>query len=104
MKVYTFSEARQQLANLLNQACRDGEVRIRCRDGQEFVVKPARAGTGSPLDVPGLNLRIPVDEIVEAVRESRRSAERFLRSAPRKQSIKPTPREGQSRRRRGSDS
>lgn len=89
MKVYTFSEARQQLARLLNQARRDGEVRIRRRDGQEFVVQPAPAGKGSPLDVTGLGLRIPVGEIVEAVRESRRSTMRLVRSTRRRPSAAP---------------
>ena len=99
MKVYTFSQARQQLAGLLKQARQDGEVRIRRRDGQEFVVQPAPTAKGSPLDVPGLDLRLPIGEIVRAVRESRRSTERFLRQAPRGKPTKSTRRDRASGRR-----
>lgn len=101
MKVYTFSEARQQLAGLLNQARRDGEVRIRRRDGQEFIVQPAPTAKGSPLDVPALGLGIPVAEIVSAVRESRRSTERFLRPSSRKR-MEPARASPPRRRRRAS--
>lgn len=86
MRVYTFSQARQQLAALLVQARRDGQVRIRRRDGQEFVVRPAPAAEGSPLDVPGLDIGLKPDDLVSVLRESRQSTERFLPSAlrPRK--------------------
>ena len=80
MRVYRYSEARQNLAELLNRAGREGQVEIRRRDGQAFVVRPA-AGAGSPLDVPGVRTNISRDEVVELVRESRRSTERFLKSA-----------------------
>jgi PHD/YefM family antitoxin component YafN of YafNO toxin-antitoxin module len=40
MKEYTYSEARQRLASLLNSARTDGAVRIRRRDGQRFIVRP----------------------------------------------------------------
>jgi hypothetical protein len=74
MKEYTFSEARQRLASLLNLAGRDGAVRIRRRDGQRFILQPEKQ-TRSPLDVPGLNLRINRDEIIDTIRSSRRPAE-----------------------------
>jgi hypothetical protein len=38
--VYTYSEARQNLASLLEKAAKEGEVRIKRKDGQIFVVKP----------------------------------------------------------------
>ena len=72
MKEYTFSEARQKLASLLNSARKDGAVRIRKRDGQKFILRPEKQSR-SPLDVPGLNLRIERDEIIETIRSSRRS-------------------------------
>jgi len=78
MKVYSYSEARQQLSEVLNRARREGEVEIRRRDGQVFIVRPT-AGTGSPLDVPGVSADLSRDEIVGLVRESRRSTERFLK-------------------------
>jgi len=70
VKVYTYSEARQKLAKLLNEAREEGAVRIRRRDGQEFVLRPA-VETDSPLDVEGLELDWTRDEIVAAVREGR---------------------------------
>jgi antitoxin (DNA-binding transcriptional repressor) of toxin-antitoxin stability system len=71
MKEFTYSEARQHLATLLERARRDGAVRIRRRDGQIFVLRPAER-SGSPLDVPGVDLDVDVQEIVNAVHEGRR--------------------------------
>jgi len=70
MKVYTYSEARQRLATLLDEARDEGAVRIRRRDGQEFVLQSVRE-SGSPLDVQGLDLGWTREEIVAAVREGR---------------------------------
>jgi len=82
MKVYSYSEARQQLAELLNRARREGVVEIRRRDGQVFDVRPT-ARAGSPLEVPGISAGLSRREVVELVRESRRSTERFLgRTSP----------------------
>jgi len=77
MKVYTFSEARQQLAGLLDCARREGEVEIRRRDGQAFVVRPM-VRTGSPLDVPSVGKGISRKELLELVHESRRRGERIF--------------------------
>lgn len=71
MKEYTFSEARQRLASLLDRARREGSVRIRRRDGQKFILQPERQSR-SPLDVPGIKTGITRDEIVETIRSSRR--------------------------------
>ncbi len=71
MRVYTYTEARQRLAELLERAKREGEVRIRRRDGVVFVVRP-EVGEGSPLEVEGVDLGLSVEEIVELVREGRR--------------------------------
>ncbi len=70
MKVYTYSEARQHLAEVLEQARRDGGVWIRRRGGQMFVLKPDSL-TPSPLDIKGVDLGITTEEIVDCVRESR---------------------------------
>ncbi len=43
MKVYTYSEARQRLARVLDEARSGGEIRIKRRDGSEFAVRPVRA-------------------------------------------------------------
>ena len=73
MTEYTFSEARQKLASILDKA-RDGAVRIRRRDGQVFVLKPERAQK-SPLDVSGINLKIGRAEIVDLIKEGRRKVD-----------------------------
>ncbi len=39
MRVYTFLEARRKLYSLLSKAVKDGEIRIRRRDGQPFIIK-----------------------------------------------------------------
>ena len=70
MKVYTYSDARQQLAKVLDEASLDGEVIIKKRDGQSYIVKPLK-GSGSPLDVPGVITDVSLGEIVNIVRESR---------------------------------
>ena len=72
MNTYTYSQARQQLAKVLDEAARDGGVQITRRDGSTFILRPVRA-QGSPLDVPSVRLDTPVsrEEIVETVRETR---------------------------------
>ena len=71
MKVYTYSEARQQFATVLEEAGREGAVRIQRKDGQVFVLRPERTKT-SPLDVSGVNLRLTRKEIVKFVRAGRK--------------------------------
>ena len=74
MKSYTFSEARQNFAAVLEQARRDGVVRIQRRDGQSFVLMPEPATT-SPLDVAGVTLAQPFtrNNILQSIQEGRRS-------------------------------
>ena len=80
MRVYTYSEARQNLASLLEQADEEGEVRIRRKDGRIYVIKPQQR-TASPLDVEGVDLDVDTAEIVAWIREGR---ERFDRKPPAK--------------------
>jgi hypothetical protein len=83
MRVYSYSEARQNLAEMLNHARREGQVEIRRRDGQRFLIRPTH-GAGSPLDVPGVDAGLSREEIVDLVRESRQSTERLqkVKSSP----------------------
>lgn len=81
MRVYTFSEARQRLAELLNRARREGRVQIRRRDGQVFTISVERPG-GSPLDIPPVQTDVSTEELVAAVRESREAGDRHVRAAP----------------------
>jgi hypothetical protein len=69
--VYTYTEARQNLASLLDKAADEGEVRVKRRDGQVFVIRLERTMT-SPLNVEGIDLNVSTDEIVQFVAESRR--------------------------------
>jgi prevent-host-death family protein len=71
VKTYKFSEARQNLAALLDEAASTGEVRISRRDGGSFVIRPARTKR-SPLDVPGIGIELSGEEIVKTIREGRR--------------------------------
>jgi antitoxin Phd len=71
MKTYKFSEARQNLAALLDEAASTGEVRISRRDGRSFVIRPAKTKR-STLDIPGIDTDIATEEIVKTIRDSRR--------------------------------
>ncbi len=81
MKVYSFSEARQRFAEVLQQAKREGEVHVRRRDGQVFRVQPVQTA-GSPLDVPAVESHLTAAQIVHLVRESQESAVRPLAAQP----------------------
>ena len=69
--VYTYTEARQNLATLLDKAAAEGEVRIKRRDGQVFVIR-LETSQKSPLDVGGIDLDLSAEEIVAFVAEGRR--------------------------------
>lgn len=40
MKTYTYSTARQRLAEVLEEASREFEVQIRCQDGRVYAITP----------------------------------------------------------------
>ena len=73
MKVYTYFEARQSLASIVDEAYRDGAVGVRRKDGRMFVMRP-EPSKGSPLDIKGMNLGVTTDEIVGFIRERRRES------------------------------
>lgn len=70
MEVYTYSEARQNMAALLEKADRGECIRIRRKDGHLFELKAATE-ISSPLDVDGVDLGVTTEEIVGFVREGR---------------------------------
>jgi len=70
MQVYTYSEARQKLAMVLEQAENTGKVIIRRKDGRTFSLVPEKS-TMSPLDVPTIKANITTQEIVDIIREGR---------------------------------
>ena len=70
MREYSFTEARQSFAAILEEAKREGVVCIKKRDGQMFYLKPAPPRK-SPLDVRGVDLGLSSAEIVDVLRKSR---------------------------------
>jgi antitoxin (DNA-binding transcriptional repressor) of toxin-antitoxin stability system len=70
MQVYTYSEARQKLASVLDKAESTGCVIIQRRDGRSFTLIPQKP-PASPLNVPSVGARISTDELVDLVREER---------------------------------
>jgi PHD/YefM family antitoxin component YafN of YafNO toxin-antitoxin module len=73
MNVYTYSEARQNLAALLRQAEVSGKVLIRRRDGRSFALVLVQM-TDSPLDVPSMQADVSTEELVNLIREGRKKS------------------------------
>ena len=71
MTTFTFSEARQKFAAVLEKAKSEGRVLIKRKDGTVFMIQPVERPE-SPLDVEGVNLKLTADEIVGIVREIRK--------------------------------
>jgi hypothetical protein len=71
MTTYTFSEARQKFAAVLEKAKAEGRVLVKRKDGTAFVIPPVPK-PGSPLDVEGVDTGMTADEIVKIVREIRK--------------------------------
>lgn len=70
MKVFTYSEARQNLSKLLILA-QSEEVEIRRKDGTTFSLRAKRSQSKSPFDVPGVDTKAATSDILDAVQESR---------------------------------
>jgi antitoxin Phd len=86
MKLYTYSTARQRLAEVLEEASREGEVQIRRQDGRVYAVTPVAKSAQSPFaNVSGAPVKgVTSKDLLRAVREegSARGA-RMLRSTRR---------------------
>ena len=70
MREYSFTEARQSFAAILEEAKKEGVVCIKKRDGETFYLRPAPPGK-SPLDVKGVDLGLSSDEIVDLIKRGR---------------------------------
>lgn len=70
MQVYTYSQARQQLAAVLKEAEDSGQILIQKKDGQTFSLKPVKAKS-SPLDIPSIKANISTQEMVRIIRQGR---------------------------------
>jgi antitoxin Phd len=71
MKLYTYSTARQRLAEVLEQASREGEVQIRRQDGRVYAVTPVAKSAQSPFaNVTGRPIKgVTSKDLLRAVRE-----------------------------------
>lgn len=70
MKLYTFSDARQQFSKVLDTAKKEGKVLIRRRDGSLFSLV-AETAVISPFDVEGISTKVTSAEIVDLLRSER---------------------------------
>jgi prevent-host-death family protein len=70
MDIFTYSEARQKLSDVLDRAQYTGKVLIRRKDGRTYALVPEK-NTSSPLDVPSIKARVSTEEIVDIVRSGR---------------------------------
>jgi len=70
MKVFTYSEARQNLSKILVMA-QSEEVEIRRRDGTVFSLKSKKTNVASPFDVPGIKTQASTRDILSAIKDSR---------------------------------
>jgi len=70
MKVFTYSEARQNLAKLLLMA-QDEEIEIRRKDGSIFSLTAKKSQKKSPFDISGINTKATTQDILDAVMDSR---------------------------------
>jgi prevent-host-death family protein len=70
MKEYSFTEARQHFAALLDEAKKQGVVCVKKRNGESFYIRPATTKK-SPLDIEGVDLDISSSDIVDIIKEGR---------------------------------
>lgn len=70
MTVFTFSNARQNFASLLDTASKTGEVLIKRQDGRVYSLRQ-KSAKRSPLEVKGITTKITTQELINIIRESR---------------------------------
>ena len=84
MKAYTYSTARQRLAEVLEEASREGQVQIRRQDGRVYAVTAVAASAQSPFaNVTGGPVsRVTSRQLLRIAREEGRArGARAIRSA-----------------------
>lgn len=71
MKLYTYSTARQRLAEVLEEASREGQVQIRRQDGRVYAVMPVATSAQSPFaNVTGRSVSsVTSKELLRTLRE-----------------------------------
>lgn len=70
MDIFTYSEARQKLSDVLDRAQYTGKVLIQRKDGRTYALVPEK-NISSPLDVSSIKARVSTEEIVDIVRSGR---------------------------------
>lgn len=70
MRMFTYSEACQNLSELLNIAVNE-EVEIRRQDGTIFLLTSKKNKAKSPFNIPGIKTKVTSEDILNAVRDSR---------------------------------
>ena len=70
MKVFTYSEARQNLSKILVLA-QSEEVEIKRKDGTVFSLKAKEKPPTSPFDVAGIKTKATTQNILDAIKDSR---------------------------------
>lgn len=70
MKAFTYSEARQNLSNLLKIAQHE-EIEIRRKDGTIFSLVVKKRKETSPFDVLGIKTKATTENILDAIKRSR---------------------------------
>lgn len=72
MRIYNYSEARQNFATILNASLKE-EVVIKRRDGSRFKVIPIRdRDAKSPFEIEGIPSDVTTEEIMDIIGEGRR--------------------------------
>jgi len=71
MKIYNYSEARQNFASILKTSLKE-DVIITRKDGSKFKIIPIiEKKKKSPFDVEGINSKIRTSEIINIIRDFR---------------------------------
>ena len=80
MKIYNYSQARQNFTTVLNTALKE-EVIIQRKDGSRFKIVPMYTGKEkgkSPLEgIKGIKADVTTQELVEIIREGREGRDYF---------------------------
>lgn len=76
--IYTITEIPKRFSTILRKALNEGQAQFKTKDGQVFIIAPARLAKKSPFDVRSIKLPITKTDILDAIRESRASGDRFV--------------------------
>jgi antitoxin (DNA-binding transcriptional repressor) of toxin-antitoxin stability system len=77
MKIFKYSEARQNFSTVLNTALKE-EVIITRKDGNRFKLIPMdKKINKSPFDIEGIDTDITTQEIIDAIRECKEGSDYF---------------------------